>query len=327
MPETTNISDSEDTDSTYILKIKQRSEWLKLIPDDKTPATLEPTWVIPSSHILDAVNNWANALAITYQAPTENFLLENIWDMRTFMHWYCQQIGKTELTKQTLKAKHMKSLKLSTETSFIFSSRWKSVTNCLQIRLTGLTQKVINKGSGQALSISMMKAACYLDFGLELLVPEHMWINEDICLRQDESRRDYGWLDNADSVVVSGITCWNCTNAPPTLKDPKIWTAKEKKTRKIDRLARSLLIQGLSNDIYSLIDSNDTAKDLWDAFKRHMHGSEYGEQDRKAAILYPLALVAEKTTVSKCEEKVEVQTESEGSDDEDIRDLKRLPRC
>nr|GEY41538.1 hypothetical protein [Tanacetum cinerariifolium] len=75
-------------------------------------------------------------------------------------------------------------------------------------------------------------------------------------------------------------------NAPPTLKDPKFWTAEEKKTRKIDRLARSLFIQGLPNDIYSLIDSNKTAKDLWDALERQMRGSKNGEQDRKAAILY-----------------------------------------
>nr|GEW13412.1 RNA-directed DNA polymerase, eukaryota [Tanacetum cinerariifolium] len=68
--------------------------------------------------------------------------------------------------------------------------------------------------------------------------------------------------------------------------DLKFWTAKEKKTRKIDRLARYLLIQELSNDIYSLINSNETAKDLWDALERQMRGSEYGEQDRKAAILY-----------------------------------------
>nr|GEX03347.1 hypothetical protein [Tanacetum cinerariifolium] len=59
-----------------------------------------------------------------------------------------------------------------------------------------------------------------------------------------------------------------------------------KRLQKIDRLARSLLIQGLPNDIYSLIDSNKTAKDLWDALARHMLGSEYGEQDRKAAVLY-----------------------------------------
>nr|GFA86661.1 hypothetical protein [Tanacetum cinerariifolium] len=36
----------------------------------------------------------------------------------------------------------------------------------------------------------------------------------------------------------------------------------------------------LPNDIYSLIDSNKTAKDLSDALARHMLGSEYGEQDQ-----------------------------------------------
>nr|GEX71604.1 hypothetical protein [Tanacetum cinerariifolium] len=75
-------------------------------------------------------------------------------------------------------------------------------------------------------------------------------------------------------------------DVPPTLKDLKFWTAEEKKTRKIDHLARSILIQGLPNDIYSLIDSNKTAKDLWDALESQMRGSEYGEQDRKAVILY-----------------------------------------
>nr|GEX01094.1 hypothetical protein [Tanacetum cinerariifolium] len=61
---------------------------------------------------------------------------------------------------------------------------------------------------------------------------------------------------------------------------------QEKKIQKIDRLVRSLLIQGLSNDIYSLIDRNKTAKDLWDALAKHMLGSEYGKQDREAAVLY-----------------------------------------
>nr|GEZ57100.1 hypothetical protein [Tanacetum cinerariifolium] len=70
------------------------------------------------------------------------------------------------------------------------------------------------------------------------------------------------------------------------LKDKSMWSDQEKRIQKIDRLARSLLIQGLLNDIYSLIDSNKTTKDLWDALARHMLGSEYGEQDRKAAVLY-----------------------------------------
>nr|GEU55395.1 hypothetical protein [Tanacetum cinerariifolium] len=89
-------------------------------------------------------------------------------------------------------------------------------------------------------------------------------------------------------------------------------------TRKIDRLARSLLIQGLPNDIYSLIDSNDTAKDLWDALERQMCGFEYGKQDMKDHWF------VEKTKVSKRKEKVVVQSESEGNDDEDIIDLKKI---
>ncbi|GJY33085.1 retrovirus-related pol polyprotein from transposon TNT 1-94 [Tanacetum coccineum] len=182
-------------------------------------------------------------------------------------------------------------------------------------------------------------------------------------------------------------------NASLTLKDPQFWTAEEKKTRK-----------------------------MIDALERQMRGSKYGEQDRKAVILYeyetskategeqlldtylrylqvindlkkcgykkdcelnykflnnlqpewkhygtlmrktknlmdinidalynilkqnqgdvndaigykkkavvvtsdPLALVAVKTKVSKRKEKVIVQSESEGSDDEDISDLKKI---
>nr|GEY82759.1 hypothetical protein [Tanacetum cinerariifolium] len=162
-------------------------------------------------------------------------------------------------------------------------------------------------------------------------------------------------------VIAQVSLAGNAQNAPPTLKDPKFWIAEKKKTRKIDRLERSLLIQGLPNDIYSLIDSNETAKDLWDALERHMRGSEYGGQDMKAAILYeyktfkategeqlldtylrdvndalgykkkvvvitsdPLALVAEKTKVSKRKEKVVVSSDSEESGAVDFSELKKI---
>nr|GEV90492.1 hypothetical protein [Tanacetum cinerariifolium] len=117
----------------------------------------------------------------------------------------------------------------------------------------------------------------------------------------------------------------------------------EKRIQKIDRLARSLLIRGLPNDIYSLIDSNNTAKDLWDALARHMLGSKYGEQDRKAAqnqgdvndamgskkktvvvTSDPLALIAEKTKVSKSKEKVVFSSDSEGSEADDFSELKKF---
>nr|GEX56220.1 hypothetical protein [Tanacetum cinerariifolium] len=86
----------------------------------------------------------------------------------------------------------------------------------------------------------------------------------------------------APKLSIAGTTS---TEQPP-LKDKSMWSDQEKRVQKIDRLARSLLIQGLSNDVYSLIDSKKTAKDLCDAFARHMLGSKYGEQDRKAAVLY-----------------------------------------
>nr|GEV91461.1 retrovirus-related Pol polyprotein from transposon TNT 1-94 [Tanacetum cinerariifolium] len=89
-------------------------------------------------------------------------------------------------------------------------------------------------------------------------------------------------LPRVTQVSIAGTLS---TEQPP-LKGKSIWSDQEKKIQKIDRLARSFLIQGLLNDIYSLIDNNKTAKDLWDALDRHMLGSEYSEQDRKAAVLY-----------------------------------------
>nr|GEW58630.1 retrovirus-related Pol polyprotein from transposon TNT 1-94 [Tanacetum cinerariifolium] len=132
-------------------------------------------------------------------------------------------------------------------------------------------------------------------------------------------------IQNGDQpfhVIAQVSLAGNAQNAPPTLKDPKFWTAKKKKTRKID--------------------STKTPKDLWDALERQMCGFEYGEQDRKAqnhgdvndALGYkkkavvitsdPLALVAEKTKVSKQKKKVVVSSDSEGSGADDFSELKKI---
>nr|GFA80731.1 nucleolar protein 58-like [Tanacetum cinerariifolium] len=88
-------------------------------------------------------------------------------------------------------------------------------------------------------------------------------------------------LPRVTQVSIAGTT----SAEQPPLKDKSMWSNQEKRVQKIDHLTRSLLIQRLSNDIYSLIDSNKTTKDLWDALMRHMLGSEYGEQDRKVVFL------------------------------------------
>nr|GEV76551.1 hypothetical protein [Tanacetum cinerariifolium] len=119
-------------------------------------------------------------------------------------------------------------------------------------------------------------------------------------------------------------------NAPPTLKDPKFWTTEEKKTRKIDRLAGSLLIQGLPNDIIlSLI-----ATKLLKTYGMLLKGRCVVLRDvndalgykKKAVVVHsdPLALVAEKTNVSKRKKKVVVFSNSEGSGSDDFSELKKI---
>ncbi|GJR05399.1 integrase, catalytic region, zinc finger, CCHC-type containing protein [Tanacetum coccineum] len=143
-------------------------------------------------------------------------------------------------------------------------------------------------------------------------------------------------------------TAGNAINEPLAKKDPKLWNAEEKRIRRIDRLPRSLLIQVLLNDIYSLVNSNDIAKGLWDALERQIQTKNLMDINidvlynilkqnqgdvndvvgikKKAVVvtLDPLALVSEKTKVSKSIEKVVVHSYSEESDDEDIYDWKRL---
>nr|GFA69316.1 hypothetical protein [Tanacetum cinerariifolium] len=166
-------------------------------------------------------------------------------------------------------------------------------------------------------------------------------------------------LPRVTQVYSTGTTS---TEQPP-LKDKSMWSDQEKTVQKIDRLARSLLIQGLLNDIYFLIDSNKTAKDLWDALARHMLGSEYewkqyatmmrqnknlidinidalynilkqnqgdvndamGSEKKTVVVTSdPLALIADKTKVSRSKEKVVVSLDSKGSEADDFSELKKI---
>ncbi|GJZ21270.1 hypothetical protein Tco_0558309 [Tanacetum coccineum] len=144
-----HLSDDEDSENNHLPKDNMKKDWWKPLPEEERLATPEPAWTIPSSNVSDVKNNWASALVSTYETLAENSLLAKTGDMTTFINY----------------------------------SRWRSVTRCSQIKLTRRIQKEIKygkKGSSPALSISKMKAASYPNFGLELLVPEQMWI-DDVC--------------------------------------------------------------------------------------------------------------------------------------------------
>ncbi|GJV60018.1 hypothetical protein Tco_1466118, partial [Tanacetum coccineum] len=142
-------SQALNSKNDHQLKADLRKDWWKPLLEEERLATHKPAWTIPSSNKSDVVNNWASALATTYEPPAENSLLAKIRDMTTFMNWYYQKFHMEECHK-------------------------------MLTAQVGRFQKEIKKGSNPALSISKMKAASYPDFGLELLVPEQMWI-DDVC--------------------------------------------------------------------------------------------------------------------------------------------------
>nr|GEY12525.1 uncharacterized mitochondrial protein AtMg00810-like [Tanacetum cinerariifolium] len=128
--------------------------------------------------------------------------------------------------------------------------------------------------------------------------------------------------------------------------DKSMWSDQEKRIQKIDRLARSLLIQGLPNDIYSLIDSTRLQKTygmLWLGIclvlnmvnkigklqfcmnmKRDVNDAMGSKKKTIVVTSDPLALIAEKINVSRSKEKVVVSLDSEGSEAYDFSELKKI---
>ncbi|GJQ95874.1 hypothetical protein Tco_0007013 [Tanacetum coccineum] len=223
-----HVSDLEDTDNAHIPKVSTTT-WFKPIPEGERPATPEPEWTIPPNDFPEPENNWANTYATTYQVPAENKLQRKTYDIGSFIKWFCRRTGKKKLCKADLegpafnlvKAFHKNNVFLQ----FQMDECHKLLTNKVDLvnpeghqilrniyeplplggppgQVTIQPQFFFNKdldylltGDKErkiALSISKLKAARYLDFGLEELVPS-LWV---------ESERDY------DISAAYGITHW-----------------------------------------------------------------------------------------------------------------------
>ncbi|GJX23560.1 hypothetical protein Tco_0228005 [Tanacetum coccineum] len=187
----TGVSAGQDSSPTYSMMNDDSipDEQWKPLPEEERPATPEHTWTIPSSNVLDVENNWATALFSTYATPTENSLLAKTGGMTTFMNWYCCQVNKTVLIQADFEGHEYEVTNPESDQVRIDVNRPLSLggpTGHVTIHTQFFFNKDLeylrygNKGSRPALSISKMKAASYPDFGLELLVPEQMWI-DDVC--------------------------------------------------------------------------------------------------------------------------------------------------
>ncbi|GJR89562.1 hypothetical protein Tco_0213573 [Tanacetum coccineum] len=223
-----NFSDIEDTDNAHIPKVSTTT-WFKPIPESERPATPEPEWTIPPNDFPEPEHDWANAYASSFKVPEENKLQRKTYDIGSFIKWFCRRTGKKKLCKADLEGPAFNLVKAFHKNSVFLQYQMdechKLLTNKVDVsnpeghqilrniyeplplggppgQVTIQPQFFFNKdldylltGDKErkiALSISKLKAARYLDFGLEELVPS-LWV---------ESEREY------DISAVYGITHW-----------------------------------------------------------------------------------------------------------------------
>nr|GEU48396.1 hypothetical protein [Tanacetum cinerariifolium] len=149
-------SDDEVIRNAHIPKVNLRQDWSKPLKED-IPATPEPAWSIPSSDLPVPMNNWASTLASTYSPSPEDSLLAQTGDMKMFMDWH-------NVSKPLPLGGPPSQVTIQSE--FFFNKYLEYL-------------RYDSKGSRPALSISKMKAAYYPDVGLEQMVPDQMWIEEE----------------------------------------------------------------------------------------------------------------------------------------------------
>ncbi|GKD59922.1 hypothetical protein Tco_1297431 [Tanacetum coccineum] len=190
-----NSSDDEDSGNANLPKANSRQYWWKPLPEEERPATPKPTWTIPPSNKIDVENNWATALAITYDPPAENSLLAKTRDLTTFIKWYCRQVNKTELTQADFEGQAYEvnlegdQVRINVNQPLPLGGPPGHVT----IQAEFLFNKDLeylrygSKGSNPALLISKMKAASYPNFGLELLMQEQLWIDDKFYIDRHDS--------------------------------------------------------------------------------------------------------------------------------------------
>nr|GEX56404.1 histone deacetylase 14 [Tanacetum cinerariifolium] len=171
----------------------------------------KPAWSIPSSDVPVPTNKWASALASNYSPPPEDSLLAQTGDIATFMDWFCKRRGITELKPQDLEGPAFEIVKVFhpdvTHLQYQMKECHKLLTDSMDdpilrhsvskplplgnppgqvtIQSDFFFNKDLeylrygSKGSRPALSASKMKATYYLDVGLEQMMPDQFWIEEE----------------------------------------------------------------------------------------------------------------------------------------------------
>nr|GEW26062.1 histone deacetylase 14 [Tanacetum cinerariifolium] len=131
---------------------------------EERPTTPEPAWSIRTSDVPVPPNNWASTMASNYSLPPEDSLLVQIGDITTFMDCVDDPILRHNISK--LLPLGGPPGHVIIQSDFFFNKDLEYL-------------RYDSKGRRPALSISKMKAAYYPEAGLEQMVPNQFWIEEE----------------------------------------------------------------------------------------------------------------------------------------------------
>ncbi|GJY24153.1 hypothetical protein Tco_0397811, partial [Tanacetum coccineum] len=195
-----NVSDMEDS-SMHKSNPESALTWFKPIPESERPATPKPEWTIPPNDFPEPKINWANTYATTkkklYKADLEGpafNLVKAFHKNNVFLQYQMDECHKLLTSKVDLDNPEGHQIlrnvyellplggppgQVTIQPQFFFNKD-------LYYLLIGDKERKV------ALSISKLKAARYLDFGVEEFVPS-LWV---------KSEREY------DISAVYGITHW-----------------------------------------------------------------------------------------------------------------------
>nr|GEY93377.1 hypothetical protein [Tanacetum cinerariifolium] len=136
----------------------------------------------PTFDLIKVFHPNASALTSTYTPPPENSLLAQTGDMAIFMDWFCKKQVITELKPQDLEGPTFDLIKVFHPNQTLPLGGPPGQVIIQSDIFFNKDLKYLrygSKGGRPALSISKMKVAYYPDVGLEKMVPDQMWIEEE----------------------------------------------------------------------------------------------------------------------------------------------------
>ncbi|GJT32707.1 hypothetical protein Tco_0923126 [Tanacetum coccineum] len=206
--EQVHLSDDKDTRNDHLPKADIRKDWWKPLPEEERPTTPELAWTIPPSNVSYVENNWATALVnktVLTQADFKRQAYEVVkafypnviqlqFQMEECHKMLTDQISWVNPEGDQVRIDVNRPLPLGGPPGHVTIQTHLFFNKYLKYLRYG------NKGSRPTLLISKMKVARYPDFGLKLLMPEQIWIDE-VCT-YDISAAYTLWYDYLIEIIL-----------------------------------------------------------------------------------------------------------------------------